>query len=178
MITPPPTDAMGNGSLLFVLGFLGRKKIGSASAMSGFPLEIFLRGQTKQRRQPLTVLVGRMVGSPVGGYVGGLLVVPLGLCPGCCLGVADSAIGPSQAGPVPDLRGVALLVGVPAIARPRLGSQLAFVTCRGVVEHRKRGKSNGVLLEVSDSGQDRARPGDCGSCCPVVVGPAAPPPAC
>jgi hypothetical protein len=32
-----------------------------------------------------------------------------------------------------------------------------------VVEHRERGKSNGVLSEVSDSGQDRARPGNCGS---------------
>ncbi len=72
MITPPPTDAMGNSSLLFVLAFLGRQKIGSA----GFPLEIFLRGQTKQRRQPLRIMhsVGRMVGSPMGGYVGAYLV--------------------------------------------------------------------------------------------------------
>ncbi len=55
---------------------LGRQKIGSASALSGFPLEIFLRGQTKQRRQPLTITcsVGRVVGSPMGGYVGAYLV--------------------------------------------------------------------------------------------------------
>ncbi len=74
MITPPPTDAMGNSSLLFVLA-LGRQKIGSASALSGFPLEIFLRGQTKQCRQPLTITrsVGRVVGSPMGGYVGAYL---------------------------------------------------------------------------------------------------------
>ncbi len=50
MITLPPTDAMGNSSLFFVLAFLGRRKIGSASALSGFPLEIFLRGRTKQNR--------------------------------------------------------------------------------------------------------------------------------
>ncbi len=76
MITPPPTDAMGDSSFLFVLAFLGQQKIGSTSALSGFPLEIFLRGQTKQSRQPLTIThsVGRMVGSPVGGYVGAYLV--------------------------------------------------------------------------------------------------------
>jgi hypothetical protein len=75
MITPTPTDAMGDSSLLFVLA-LGRQKIGSASALSGFPLENFLRGQTKQRRQPLTITrsVGRVVGSPMGGYVGAYLV--------------------------------------------------------------------------------------------------------
>jgi hypothetical protein len=46
------------------------------SSQSGFPLEIFLRGQTKQCRQPLTITrsVGHMVGSPVGGYVGTYLV--------------------------------------------------------------------------------------------------------
>ncbi len=55
--------------------FLGRRKIGSASALSGFPVEFFLRGQTKQRRQPLTIMrsMGRVVGSPVGGYVGAYL---------------------------------------------------------------------------------------------------------
>jgi hypothetical protein len=37
---------MGDSSLLFVLAFWGRQKIGSASTLSGFPLEIFLRGQT------------------------------------------------------------------------------------------------------------------------------------
>ncbi len=75
MIMPPPTDAMGDSSLLFVLA-LGRQKIGSASALSGFPLEVFPRGQTIQRRQPLTIMcsVGRMVGSPVGGYIGAYLV--------------------------------------------------------------------------------------------------------
>jgi hypothetical protein len=41
---------MGNSSLFFVLAFLGRQKIGSASALSGFPLENFLRGRTKQCR--------------------------------------------------------------------------------------------------------------------------------
>jgi hypothetical protein len=68
MITPPPTDTMGNSSLLFVLTFLGRQKNGSASALSNFPLEIFLRGQTKQCQQPLTITcsVGRVVGSPMG----------------------------------------------------------------------------------------------------------------
>jgi hypothetical protein len=76
MIRPSPTDAMGNSSLLFVLAFLGRQKIGSASALSGFPLDNFLRGQTKQCRQPLTITrsVGRVVGSPMGGYVGAYLV--------------------------------------------------------------------------------------------------------
>jgi hypothetical protein len=34
-------DAMGDSSLLFVLAFLGRRKFGSASALSGFPLENF-----------------------------------------------------------------------------------------------------------------------------------------
>ncbi len=76
MITPPPTDAMGDSSLLFVLAFLGRQKIGSASVLSGFPLEIFLCGQTKQLRQPLTITrsVGCVVGRPMGGYVGAYLV--------------------------------------------------------------------------------------------------------
>jgi hypothetical protein len=66
---------MGNSSLLFVLA-LGRRKIGSASALSGFPLEIFLCGQTKQRRQPLTIThsVGHVVGSPMGSYIGAYLV--------------------------------------------------------------------------------------------------------
>jgi hypothetical protein len=75
MIMPPPTDAMGNSSLLFVLA-LGRQKNGSASALSGFPLEVFLRGQTTQRRQPLTITrsVVCMVGSSVGGYIGAYLV--------------------------------------------------------------------------------------------------------
>ncbi len=42
MITPPPTDAMGDSSLFFfVLVFLDRRKIGSASALSGLPLELF-----------------------------------------------------------------------------------------------------------------------------------------
>jgi hypothetical protein len=111
MITPPPTDAMGDSSLFFVLASLGRQKFGSASALSGFPLEFFLRGRTKQRRQPLTVTVSRVVGSPVGGYIGGLLVVPLGLYPGCCLGVANSATGPSQAVPVLGVCRVAFFVG-------------------------------------------------------------------
>ncbi len=59
-----------------MLAFLGREKIGSASTLSSFPLEIFLRGQTKQRRQTLRITrsVGRVVGSPVGGYVGAYLV--------------------------------------------------------------------------------------------------------
>ncbi len=50
---------------------LGRQKIGSASTLSGFPLEIFLHGQTKQCWQPLTITssVGRVVGSPMDGYV-------------------------------------------------------------------------------------------------------------
>jgi hypothetical protein len=159
---------------------LGQQKISSASALSGFPLEIFLRGQTKQCRQPLTITrsVGRVVGSPVGGYVGGLFIVPLGLCPGCCLGVADSATGPSQAAPVLGVCRVAFLVGVSAVAGPRSGSRHAFVACRGVVEHREHGKSNGVLSEVLNSGQDCARPGDCGSYRPILVGPAAPPPTC
>ncbi len=67
---------MGDSSLFFVLAFLGWKKIGSASALSGFPLEIFLRSRTKQRRQPLRIThsVGRVVGSPMGGYVGAYLV--------------------------------------------------------------------------------------------------------
>ncbi len=75
MIMSPPTDAMGDSSLLFVLA-LGWQKIGSTSALSGFPLEVFLRGQTTQRRQPLTITrsVGHVVGSPVGGYVGAYLV--------------------------------------------------------------------------------------------------------
>ncbi len=75
MIMPPPTDAMGDSSLLFAL-VLGRRKIGSASALSGFPLAVFLCGQTTQRRQPLTITrsVGRVVGSPVGSYVGAYLV--------------------------------------------------------------------------------------------------------
>ena len=55
MIMLPPTDAMGNSSLFFVLAFLGRRKIGSASALSGFSLENFLRGRTKQHRQHLTI---------------------------------------------------------------------------------------------------------------------------
>ncbi len=52
------------------------KNFGSASALSGFPLEIFVRGRTKQRRQPLTITrsVGRVVGSPVGSYIGAYLV--------------------------------------------------------------------------------------------------------
>jgi hypothetical protein len=41
---------MGDSSLFFVLAFLGQQKIGSASTLSGFPLEIFFRGRTKQRR--------------------------------------------------------------------------------------------------------------------------------
>jgi hypothetical protein len=41
---------MGNSNLFFVLAFLGRQKIGSASALSGFPLEIFLRGRTKHNQ--------------------------------------------------------------------------------------------------------------------------------
>jgi hypothetical protein len=41
MITPPPTDAMGNSSLFFCAGVLGPAKIGSASALSGLPLELF-----------------------------------------------------------------------------------------------------------------------------------------
>ncbi len=143
-----------------------------------FPWKFFLRGRTKQRRQPLTVTVGRVVGSPMGGYVGGLLVIPLGLCPGCCLGVADSATGSLQATPVLGIRRIALLVGVPAIAGLRSGSPHAFVACRGFVEHRERGRRNGVLSEVSDSGQDCAHPGDCGSYHPILVGPAVPPPAC
>ncbi len=126
MITPSPTDAMGDSSLFFVLASLGRRKFGRASALSGFPLEFFLRGRTKQRRQPFTVTVGRVVDSPVGGYVGGLLVVPLSLCPGCCLGVADSATGPLQAAPILGVRRVALLVGVPAVAGPRSGSRHAL----------------------------------------------------
>ncbi len=75
MIMPPPTDAIGDSSLLFVLA-LGRRKIGSASALSSFPLEVFLRGQTTQCRQPLMITrsVGCVVGSPVGGYVGAYLV--------------------------------------------------------------------------------------------------------
>jgi hypothetical protein len=43
-------DAMGNSRPFFVLAFLGQQKIGSASALSSFPLEIFLRGRTKQCR--------------------------------------------------------------------------------------------------------------------------------
>jgi hypothetical protein len=34
-------DAMGYCGLFFVLVFLGREKIGSASTLSGFPLKIF-----------------------------------------------------------------------------------------------------------------------------------------
>ncbi len=41
-----PPNAMGTNSLFFVLAFLGRQKIGSTSALSGFPLKIFLRGRT------------------------------------------------------------------------------------------------------------------------------------
>jgi hypothetical protein len=36
-----PTDAMGYRSLFFVLAFLGREKIGSASTLSDFSLKIF-----------------------------------------------------------------------------------------------------------------------------------------
>jgi hypothetical protein len=36
-----PMDAMGYCGLFFVLVLLGREKIGSASALSGFPLKIF-----------------------------------------------------------------------------------------------------------------------------------------
>ncbi len=93
--------------------------------------------------------VGRMVDGPMGGYVGCLLVVLIDRCPGCCLGVADSTTRPSQAAPDLGIRGVALLVGVPAVAGPCLGSQHAFVACRGDVEHHKRGESDGVLSEES-----------------------------
>jgi hypothetical protein len=40
-----PTDAMGYLGLFIVLAFLGREKIGSASALSGFPLNFFGCGQ-------------------------------------------------------------------------------------------------------------------------------------
>jgi hypothetical protein len=42
---------MGYSSLFFVLEFLGQEKIGSASALSGFPLNIVRHGQSKQRRE-------------------------------------------------------------------------------------------------------------------------------
>jgi hypothetical protein len=36
-----PTDTMGYRGLFFVLAFLGREIIGSASMLSGFPLKFF-----------------------------------------------------------------------------------------------------------------------------------------
>jgi hypothetical protein len=36
-----PTDAMGYRGLFFVLAFLGREIIGSASTLSGFPVKFF-----------------------------------------------------------------------------------------------------------------------------------------
>jgi hypothetical protein len=40
-----PTDAMSYLGLFFVLAFLGKEKIGSASTLSSFPLKIFGCGQ-------------------------------------------------------------------------------------------------------------------------------------
>jgi hypothetical protein len=62
IITPPPTDAMGDSSLFFVLAFLGRRKIGSASALSGFPLKIFLHS----RNQTTPATLDDRNGSPHG----------------------------------------------------------------------------------------------------------------
>jgi hypothetical protein len=42
---------MGYSGLFFVLAFLGQEKIGSASALSGFPLKIVCWGQSKQHRE-------------------------------------------------------------------------------------------------------------------------------
>jgi hypothetical protein len=44
-------DTMGYSGLFFVLALLGQEKNGSASALSGFPLKIVRRGQSKQRRE-------------------------------------------------------------------------------------------------------------------------------
>ena len=80
----------------------GPVKIGSAYALS-VPIKFVLshlrqRRQAHQRRQHLgatcaTAMVSHVVGLPLGGRVGGVLVNPLGLTPGLCLGVSGPPIG-------------------------------------------------------------------------------------
>ncbi len=56
---------------------------------------------------------------------------------------------------------LAIPLSPPPDARDVVGIVVLVVVI--VVKHRERGESDGVLLAVSASGQDRARPGDCGS---------------
>ncbi len=67
-----------------------------------------------------------MRGLPLGHRVGGLLVIPLGLAPGLCLGISDFPISPLWVPPVDGLLNTGLVVGFDAIAGTCSGFHFAF----------------------------------------------------
>jgi hypothetical protein len=63
-----------------------------------------------------------MLGLPLGGRVGGLIVIPLGLAPGLCLGVSGPPISPLRVPSVDGLLDTGLVIGFDAV----------MVTCLGL----------------------------------------------
>jgi hypothetical protein len=80
-----------------------------------------------------TALVGRVVGLFLGGQVGGLLVIPLGLTPGLCLGVSGPPIGPLWVTPFDGLLKPGLVVGFDAVTGTSSGRRFAFAVGRGAL---------------------------------------------
>ncbi len=73
-----------------------------------------------------------MVGLPLGGCVGGILIIPLGLTPGSCLGVSGLPIGPLRFS-FDGLLKTGLVVGFDAVAGTRSGCRFAFAVGHGAI---------------------------------------------
>jgi hypothetical protein len=113
-----------------------------------------------------TALVGHMVGLPLGGRVGGLLVTPLGLTPGLCLGASGPPIGPLWVAPFDGLLDTGLVIRFNAVAGTCLGHCIALALgCGANWASRGEGRS----FFVGHAGQTVNHQAFCAGSWPIPV---------
>ncbi len=107
-----------------------------------------------------------MVGLPLGGCVGGLLVIPLSLTPGLCLGVSGPPIGPLQVAPFDGLLNTGLVVGLDAVAGTRSGCRIALAKVCGAI---RTSCGEGRSFFVGHTGQTVDHRAFCAGSWPIPV---------
>ncbi len=107
-----------------------------------------------------------MVGLPPGGRVGSLLVIPLGLTPGLCLGVSGPPINPLWVAPFDGLLDTSLVVRFNAVVGTHLGCRISLAVGRGAI---RASPGEGRSFFVGHGGQTVDHRAFCAGSRPIPV---------